>query len=248
MAYFRLLSELFMDLAIILCILFVAALANTTFGFGFPLIAVPLLSMMLDVQEAAPLVIVTTVIVAIFILIREWRMVDFASLKRLVPSALFGIPFGIWFLTTIPEQFVARALGTLLISYGLYRLLSRIKLADISTKWAYLFGFFGGMLGSACGISGPPVVLYGSFRQWPQRHFRATVQAFLLLSGLLIALSHAMNGLWDATLWQRAGWAVPVLALSTVIGNYIAKTIPADKFSNVIFVVFIVLGCLLWLK
>ncbi len=248
MAYFRLLSELFMDLAIILGILFIAALANTTFGFGFPLIAVPLLSMMLDVQEAAPLVIVTTVIVAIFILIREWRLVDFVSLKRLVPSALFGIPFGIWFITSIPEQLVARTLGTILIGYGLYRLLSRVNLEKISTRWAYFFGFVGGMLGSSCGISGPPVVLYGSFRQWEQRRFRATIQAFLLMAGLLIAVSHAMSNMWDAVMWQRSFWAIPVLALSTVLGNIIAGYVPANKFNRVIFVVFIVLGTLLWIK
>lgn len=237
-----------MELAIILCILFVAALANTTFGFGFPLIAMPLLALFLDVQEAAPLVIITTIIIATFILLQEWSKVDIESLKRLIPSALLGIPFGIWFLTSIPEVLVARTLGTLLISYGLYRLLSRVKLSQISIRWAYFFGFMGGMLGSACSISGPPVVLYGSFKQWEQRRFRATIQAFLLIAGVLIAAGHAMNGLWDTVMWQRSLWALPVLALSTVLGNVIAGYLPANKFDRVIFVVFIVLGALLWLK
>ncbi len=237
-----------MDLAIILCILFIAALANTTFGFGYPLIAMPLLTLFLDVQEAAPLVIVTTIIIATFILLREWSNVDVASLKRLLPSALVGIPFGLWFLTRVPEVLVARSLGALLIGYGLYRLLARVKLAQISTTWAYFFGFLGGMLGSACSISGPPVVLYASFKQWEQRRFRATIQAFLLIAGLLIAVGHAINGLWDPMMWQRSLWALPVLAASTVLGNIIAGYVPANKFDKVIFAVFIVLGTLLWLK
>ena len=237
-----------MDLAIILCILFVAALANTTFGFGFPLIAMPLLTLFLDIQAAAPLVIITTIIIATFILLREWSFVHAASLKRLVPSALVGIPFGLWFLTSIPEYVVARALGTLLIGYGLFRLFTPVKIAKISTTWAYFFGFIGGMLGSACSISGPPVVLYGSFKQWPQRRFRATIQAFLLIAGVLIAIGHAMNGLWDAVMWHRSIWALPVLALSTILGNILASYLPANKFDKAIFVVFIVLGTLLWLK
>jgi len=237
-----------MDLAIILCILFIAALANTTFGFGYPLIAMPLLTFFLDVQEAAPLVIVTTIIIATFILLREWSKVDLQSLKRLVPSALLGIPFGIWFLTRIPEQYIAKSLGTILIAYGLYRLLAGINLAKISTTWAYFFGFVGGMLGSSCGISGPPVVLYGSFRQWEQKRFRATIQAFLLIAGILIAISHGLNGLWDTVMWQRSLWGVPVLALSTILGNGIANQIPVEKFNRAIFIVFIVLGVLLWVK
>ena len=104
------------------------------------------------------------------------------------------------------------------------------------------------MLGSACSISGPPVVVYGSFRQWEKRRFRATIQAFLLIAGILIAIGHGLNGLWDNSMWVRTAWAIPVLGLSTILGNIISRRLPANKFDRIIFVVFIVLGTLLWLK
>ena len=57
-------------------------------------------------------------------------------------------------------------LGCVLIAYGMWGLV-RPTLPRLNwTPAGYLFGVCAGVLGGACNINGPPVVLYGARSGW----------------------------------------------------------------------------------
>ena len=142
---------------LVLAILFISTLTRSTFGFGDALIAMPLLTWVIGIQKATPLVAFAASTIAFIILVKNWQAVDFKIAWRLIASSLLGIPIGIFLLKSAPERLVQVLLGTSLALFGLYNLASlRIPRLE-GEKSAYSFGFVAGILGGAVGATRPAI-------------------------------------------------------------------------------------------
>ena len=228
-----------------LLIILIATLIRSTFGFGGAAIAMPLLALNLGIQTATPLLALVETTVAFVIAMTSWKSIDFKAAGRLVIAAIAGIPMGIFLLKFAPESLVIGALGILLILFGFYRL-TGWKLPKLAHKnWAYLFGFTGGIFGGAYNVQGPLAVVYGSFAGWQPREFRATLQGYFLPTYLVIVASHALNNLWTAEIWQLYLFSLPVVFTAVWLGNNFSRRLPIERFQKLLFVAFMVLGCLL---
>jgi uncharacterized membrane protein YfcA len=229
----------------VLLILFISTFTRSTLGFGDALIAMPLLTLVVGVQTATPLVAFMGTTIAATILWNNWRSVDVRAAWRLIVSSLVGIPFGLWLLTVAPGNVVKIILGVVLILFGGYNLL-RPKLTMLRNQhWAYLFGFVAGILGGAYNTNGPPVVVYGTLRRWPPVHFRATLQGYFLPTGFLILAGHALGGLWTRQVWQMYIFALPLIFVAIFFGGKVNKRIRPERFSQLLYIILIILGLLL---
>ena len=70
-----------------------------------------------------------------------------------------------------------------------------------SRRWAYPAGFIAGCLGGAYNTAGPPVIVYGSLRQWPKEEFRAVLQAFFFVNAVFTVASHTIARHLTTTVW-----------------------------------------------
>lgn len=147
-------------------ILFGATLISSTFGFGSALFAMPLLTLLLGISTATPLFGLVGPTISTIILAQNWRLVEFASVWRLVLTTLIGIPVGVWVVKYVPDDWVTRFLGVFLILFGVYRLMNWQLAILKSMLWAIPFGFIAGVLGGAYNTNGPPIVIYGDMRRW----------------------------------------------------------------------------------
>src|SRR4051794_4844902 len=155
-------------LPLVVGVIFVATLVRSAFGFGEALIAVPLLALVIPIDEAVPLATLLSITVAAIVIARDWREVHLRSALWLLVSTLFGIPVGLWLLTEVPESIVKGTLGAVIVAFASYCLV-KVKihhLKDDRFAWVFGFGFGAGVLGGAYGMNGPPLVIYGSLRQW----------------------------------------------------------------------------------
>ena len=93
--------------SLIVCgVLFLAALARASLGFGDALVAMPLLALMFPARVAAPIVALTAIVTAGTILIRDWKSVTLRAGFLLTFAGLAGIPLGVWLLRRIRLDFV----------------------------------------------------------------------------------------------------------------------------------------------
>lgn len=63
----------------ILAVLVFATFVRSTLGFGEALIAVPLLALVVPIQEAVPIAVLISITVAAIVLIQDWRHVHLRS-------------------------------------------------------------------------------------------------------------------------------------------------------------------------
>ncbi len=226
-------------------ILFFSSFIRSTFGFGDALVAMPLLALVIELRSATPLVALIASTIALTILLRNWTRVDIQSAWRLVVSSLIGIPIGLFLLKGAYEDFLKSVLALLLIAFGLYSLFKPRWIILRNEISAFGFGFFAGILGGAYNTNGPPVVIYGTLKQWSPESFRATLQGYFLPTGLAILLGHGLGGLWTAQVIQTYLCALPVVFLAVFLGGRINKVLSAQRFVRTIYFLLIALGLLL---
>lgn len=227
---------------VVLAIILVATVIRSGFGFGEALIAVPLLALLMPIDEAVPLAAFISITVAVVILSQDWRNVHFRIAAGLVLSTLFGIPLGLVLLTTVEEAVVKLILAVTIIGFSAYCLAKRTTLELKDDRLAWLFGFVAGVLGGAYGMSGPPLVVYGSLRRWTPEQFRATLQGYFLPASVAGLCGYWLAGLWVRDVTRLYFIALPVILAAIVIGRWLNRRIHTHAFILYVHVGLIVIG------
>ena len=230
---------------ILLCIVFVSTLTRSIFGFGDALIAMPLLAFFIDLKVATPLIALIAFFIAIAILIKNWQKVEFKSAWRLIIASLAGIPIGLWYLKDINENIIKLILGILVLFFAIYSLVKPKLIQLKSEKFAWIFGFFAGILGGAYNTNGPPIVIYSSLKRWNPQNFRATLQGYFFTTGILLIISHAVAGNFTTEVLTYFAYCLPVVLLAVILGARLNKKIPVERFHKYIYLILIVLGIML---
>ncbi len=223
-------------------IIFFGALVQSSIGFGFALVAMPLLVSLLGIHTAAPLVALAALFLEIGILLRYREAFNFQVVKYLIMGAVVGIPLGVLAVRGIDGVIVNRILGLIVIGYALYALVAPALPEFAGRGWAHFFGFLAGILGGAYNTGGPPVVIYGNCRGWKPDEFKGNLQGFFLVSGIVVIASHALSGNYTADVWQNLLYALPGLVLGTAAGFILSKRINPDLFRKAVLFALIVLG------
>lgn len=223
-------------------IIFFASLIYATFGFGDALFAMPLLSLIIGIKTATPLMTLNGLSLAFLMFIRHYREIQWKAAGKLILSSFCGIPIGIYFLKNGNEYYTKLILGIVITTISLYNLISAKKSRAIDPRWSYLFGFFAGILGGAFNTGGPPVVIFGSLSGWTQAQFVGTLQGYFLPNDLLILGGQLMAGLQTPKVWHFYGISLPFLLLGLLLGSRIHRKIPEGKFNQYIFVLLLIIG------
>jgi uncharacterized membrane protein YfcA len=232
---------------LIVAIIFAAAFAQSLTGFGFALVVMPLLTIVLGIRTAAPLVALAALTVYAVNLVRYRRAIKVQEVWRLGVASAAGVPVGIWLLSTADEDLVMRVLGAILVAYAGYSLLQPIARRTLSRGWVYPAGFLAGCLGGAYNTPGPPVIVYGSLRQWPRNEFRAILQALFLLNAVLVVASHAVAQHLTKQVFGYYLYAVPALAVGILIGSVVDSRIDQRQFRKLVTTMILALGLALLL-
>jgi uncharacterized protein len=230
---------------LVVAVIFLATLFRSAFGFGEALVAVPLLALLIPVEEAVPLATLVSITVAAVIVAQDWHKIHVRSAGWLVISTLFGIPLGLWLLTAVAESVVKAILAVVIIGFSSYCLVSRSQYELKNDRLAWLFGFSAGVLGGAYGMNGPPLVIYGSLRHWSPEYFRATLQGYFLPASLLGMCGYWLAGLWVPAVTRYYLWSLPIVMAAIILGRVINQRIKGRSFLRFIHIGLLLLGTVL---
>ncbi|MCC5894358.1 MAG: sulfite exporter TauE/SafE family protein [Alkalibacterium sp.] len=241
-----------MDVSLIVLVIgavFLGSLMRSTFGFGDSVISMPILALLpIPFSEAVALVGLVGFTVALFSVFTSWKHIDKQVLKWLSLSTVSGIPFGLFLVQSVQRQWVNLILGSLLLIYSSYSIISTRNKGHRSHNpfthplYSLPFGFASGMLGSAYNMNGIPIVLYGTTRHWPPKEFKDNLQAHFLLSSLLIIFSHFLSGFWTSSVGLYYVWSIPAVILAICLGNYLYSKIQVDHFRKYVIYFIFLLG------
>jgi len=179
------------ELIVVAVAIFVAAFVQVLAGFGFALLAMPIMTLAVPVERA---VIVSTLL---GILTSTWqfahlrRDADPVLVRRLVLGAFAGMPLGVWLLGAVSDRALRIALGIAVLG-ATALLVRRVSLGHLGAPFDYVAGFLSGVLNTSLSTNGPPLVFDLQARGLSPERFRATlvgVFAFSNIVGIALFLS-----------------------------------------------------------
>ena len=230
---------------VIVLITFLAGFAQGISGFGYILLALPLLTIFLDIKTVIPLVALHAFFTTFILLIELRKHLDWQKVLPLFVGSIPGIPIGVFFLKNMNTDVIQLTMGLTLVSYALFSLFSRPMIYEMKTAGVSFVGFLAGCLGGALGATGPPVIVYTSLQPWTKDKIKATMQGFYVASGLVVVLLHALNGLTTAPVLWYFLISMPALVLGTYIGSFFCGRIGEETYKKIMFILLALLGAFL---
>ena len=227
---------------IIATIIFFASFTQGATGFGLSLISMPLLVGILGIQTSSPLIALVSFTVGLIMLFRYRAAFNLSAVIRLSATSLLAIPLGVAALSQVDADIITMILGAIIIAYALYGLFG-LRLPQLTHHaWAYGFGFVSGLLGGAYNTSGPPIIIYGSCRQWQPAEFKGNLQGFFLLNSGVVLIIHVLSGNFTPLVWRSFGIGLPAVFLGLWAGFSLDKWINPSLFRHVVLILLVFLG------
>lgn len=226
-----------------LAVLFVASLVRATFGFGEALIAMPLLTILLGLEVAAPLLALSSLTLGTIILVRDWRHLEWRGVWRLTLASLIGIPIGMALVDHVDRRVTLTVLAVVVIGFAGSHLLDLRPVRLRSERAAWPFGFFAGILGGAYNTSGPLMVMYGTLREWPRHQFRVMLQGCFMANGLLIALLHGWRGRYTPRVLLLFTASLLVVLATAPLGGWLSRRLHPESFVRLVYGLLLIVGC-----
>jgi len=224
----------------VVAVVFIASSMQTILGFGFGMIAIPLLlTIGIPLPEAILLVtgcsfLQTTNAASHFRHDIDMKLAFKASFVRILFMPV-GV-FCLFFLESSDPSLSKRWAGmAILFMLGLGSIPSK-RLAFLrSNSFAYFSWAASGFMGTSMGVGGPPLIVWAKIQKWAPEKTRAFTLNVLLLSMLpaLATLFYRFPEAAPPTL-KRILLCLPAVWIGLKVGKILSKKLPTKILENLI--------------
>ena len=225
-------------LVAVVVILFAAALVQAVSGFGFALVAVPLLTVALGPQHAVVCASSVSLAMTLGTAVAARALIDRSIARRLAGWLLLGMPFGVVLLRMLPARSLAVIIAVVVL---LCTALVWRRWAISAQGWkAALVGLVAGVLATATGTNGPPLVAAVHSMGVTPRVFRATMAALLAFAGAFGLALWVASGVVTASDWGVMALGTPIAFVGAWLGRRLVDRVDPLRFRRIVLAALVV--------
>lgn len=216
-------------------------------GFGSALIIVPLLAWQWPLPEAVALTLLLDVPAAACLGGLNFKQVNFAEVRRLLPGLVLGMALGLGLVTLLPQQWPLLLLGAYVAATGLRALRPPAGApTPAPPAWAHLAGVIAGVVQMMFGAAGPLVLAWLQRRVSDVRTLRATTPVVMVFAACAVLVLMGLSGrLSSAALWHRWQVLIGVALVAVTLGHRLSRHVPAAALKRSICVLLVANGAML---
>lgn len=203
---------------------FLAAIVRGYSGFGFSLLVITSLSLLMPPQTFIPAVFMLEIAASLHLLPGIWKDIHWRSLAPLIIGCVIGTPLGVWLLANVPAPPMQIALAIFVLVVTLLMGRGFVLKAMPGTAASGGVGIASGLFNGAFGIGGPPVILFYFASPAGNVAGRASLIAFFLMTDLI--------GLAFMSREALIGWNSVTLALIFLPALVIGIWVGARSFKS----------------
>ncbi|WP_165974595.1 sulfite exporter TauE/SafE family protein [Nonomuraea deserti] len=219
-----------------------AAFAQALSGFGFALVAVPLLTLLAGPQTAVTVVTALGGLLALAITVHQRRHVQGRTALLVTGAGLVGMPFGLLAITALSARSLSVLIACVVLAFAL--LLARGATLSRGAGSAAAAGFVSGALLTSTGMNGPPVVAAFQAMELQPREFRATLQATFCAGDALAVLGFLAVGRLTADNLLLTAAGLPGMAVGWWLGDRIFARTDPRRFRKIVLTVLVASACM----
>jgi len=225
--------------AAVVCSLIVAGLLKGIIGVGMPVVALPLLSLFIDVKSAVMLLSMPLIFSNVPQALEGGK--TGRCLVQLMPVLLGMIPglfLGVRVLLTLDANVAEIIAGVVVMGIGGVTLLApKLRLASrLVLPTGITFGFFGGILGAIAAMPGPLVFIFLLAKGLRGQAFTKEASLYLVVSaGLLAVLLTASRQFNWLDVCVSTAAMLPVV-LGMYVGQHMRDKIAPETFKKLVLI------------
>lgn len=229
------------DPAWVCLIVALAAFIQSVSGFGFALIAVPLLAVVTDPVTAVVLAIIFGCVHSGCYAVVTRRDIEVSAVWLVSVCGLLGMPVGLMAIDLVDPRWLSLGIGIVVLLFS--AVIGRGWSAPGRTS-AVVAGVASGALLTSTGMNGPPLVIAFSAQRLDPARFRATLQVVLAGQDLIAIAGFALAGLIGTALVTPLAAGLPTLALGWYVGLRSARRIDPVSFHRLVLALLVLSGVL----
>jgi uncharacterized protein len=224
--------------AVAFLVVLVAAATQALTGFGYSLLAVPLLAIILDPKTAVVAAAIAGMALNLGTVAAERAHAQWRAAGTLALFGAIGIPLGLVLLAALSDV-ALRILIAVVVLLCTAQVWRGVRLPEHPAVVA-VAGFVSGTLGTSTGTNGPPLVAAFQAMGYDPRQFRATLGAVFTFTGALGLIGFVVAGQISGAAMAIGLGTVPGALLGWLAGNRLFARIAAAKFRRVVLAALVV--------
>ena len=238
------------EIAALAAAAFVGSVIFGVTGFGAALVTVPFATHFVPLPFALALFVLMDLANAFRIGFENPKNAVKSEWTRMVPTILVGTVMGVTLLVNLPRGAATLALGVFVLLFAIYSLVRNPDThREVSSGWAYVAGFTGGVTSTIFGAGGPPYAMYLSQRGLTKEQYRATLGLATLTSISIRTVAFlALGLLLDPKVWVYAVFVVPAGLVGIWAASHLFRRISRETLMRVVAVMLLLSGASLILR
>jgi uncharacterized membrane protein YfcA len=217
-------------------VLATAAAVQAASGFGFALVAVPFLALVIDPHTAVVGAAVASVPLNLGAVRRRFGDVRWRLVGGLLLAAATGLPVGLVLLRTLDDRALTLLVAGTVLSCTILvwrRLALRGRVAVVAG------GVVAGVLTTATGTNGPPLAAVFAGLGLEPREFRASFGAYFAVSGVLTLAAYGVAGELTGEAWQVGAVGLVALPVGWFLGDRVFRRLDPVRFRRAVLAVLV---------
>jgi len=223
------------DLLAVVVIICIAAVLQSISGFGFSLLAMPLLSIFVDIQDAVVIATLCGIFTNAVHLRKDFQLVERSIARRISLSALIGMPLGVVVLSVFSATHMRAIIGAVIVVL-VFLMMRNFILKTENTNVDIVLGAFSGLLATSVSTNGPPLVFLLQSKQLDPWRLRATLAYVFTISGCASFIVLMIAGKGSIEAFQYAMLSLPAMYLGTVVGRKARLRVTQEAFKRLMYV------------
>lgn len=200
-----------MNWALLSAALLAAGFVQGLSGFGFGLVSMSLMPLVIGIKPAAAISTTFTLLATVVTFFRHWREYNWRLGFLFLLSVSVGVPVGVFFLEKASEVVLLKVLGTTMLLFAAREFLLGADPKSIPRPLVVPLGLFSGALSGAFNLGGVPSAAYAYSNPWSRGQIMAFLQVMIMLScALRIGFYGSFGYFRELSPWWLAAMAAPV--------------------------------------
>lgn len=204
-------------------------------GFGFGLVTMSLLPLVIGLKQAAAISTLFSVLATITTFLRHYREYNWRQGLAFLICVSVGVPLGVFILEKASEALLLKVLGITMLLFTAREFLSGKESKAVPRLLVLPLGLFSGALSGAFNLGGIPSAAYAYSNPWSRGQIMAFLQVMILLScALRIGFYGKFGYFHELSPWWLAAMIAPVSG-AIWLGHFTLKRIHPQHMRRGVF-------------
>lgn len=224
-----------------------AAVVRGLTGFGFAILAVPLMGLVISPTEAVLLAIVLQMLIGPFGVGKALGHIDTRLVAGVAAGAMAGTPFGLLLLSRTPPDVARLLIAAIAVGcFGIF-MVKRAPTPSRAPTHIAATGLAAGLLNGFAAMPGPPVILYFVRSGVTPMAARGSMILVFFAAATAGTVTAWLRGFLDAHLGLLVLSTFPLMLAGNHVGSKFFGIIPARVWRSAVVILLIVsaMGALL---